>query len=164
VTADLAADAANLVASMLSAGMDQEAARWGPIVRESGDDRAWALLALGSPRPSVDLGTGRIESFIGADESAGRRRSQMLVAALAGLGRIGNGDANRMAAAVGVGLGGSDAWGAAIDRAARNGEPGYGRPARRHRHAVRRLVRRPAAHLFKILDRCAWSAWTMRRG
>ena len=73
VTADLAADAANLVASMLSAGMDREAARWGPIVRESGDDRAWALLALGSPRPSVDLGTGRIETFIGADDSAGRR-------------------------------------------------------------------------------------------
>ena len=124
VNADLTADAGNLVASMLSAGMDREAARWGPVVQESGDDRAWALLALGSPRPSVDLGTGRIETFIGADDSAGRRRSQMLIAALAGLGRIDNGDAGQLAASVGLGLGGSDAWGAAIDRAARNGEPG----------------------------------------
>jgi hypothetical protein len=130
VTADLAADSGNLVASMLSAGMDREAARWGPIVRESGDDRAWAMLALGSPRPSVDLGSGRIESFIGADDSAGRRRSQMLVAALVGLGRIGNGDANRLAADVGLGLGDSEAWGAAIDRR---------RPSRRARH------RRPAS-------------------
>ena len=151
VTEDLAADAANLVASMLSAGMDQEAARWGTIVRENGDDRAWALLALGSPRPSVDLGTGRIESFIGADESAGRRRSQMLVAALAGLGRIGNGDANRMAAAVGVGLGGSDAWGAAIDRAARNGEPGTVALLAGTGMQSADWYGVPPAHLFKIL-------------
>jgi hypothetical protein len=48
----------------------------------------------------------------------------MLLAALAGLGRIDIGNANRLARNVGVGLGGSDAWGAAIDRAARNGEPG----------------------------------------
>jgi hypothetical protein len=124
VSADLSADAANLIASMLSAGMDREAARWSPVVRESGDDRAWALLALGAPRPSVDLGAGRIESFIGADDSPGRRRSQLLVAALAALGRIGNGDANRLAASVGIGLGGSDAWSAALDRAARSGESG----------------------------------------
>lgn len=124
VSEDHAADAAQLIASMLTAGMDREAARWSTIVEDSGDLRAWAMLAVAAPSPSVDLGSGRIESFIAADE-AGQRRSQMLIAALAGLGRIEEGQASQLASRVGMALGGTGGrWAAAIDRAAGSGETG----------------------------------------
>jgi hypothetical protein len=79
--------AADLVASMLSAGLDKAAARWGGLVENMGDegDDAWALLAVGAPRPVVDISEGRVESFVGRE---GAERGRMLVAALAGLGRI----------------------------------------------------------------------------
>ena len=113
----------DLVASMLSAGMDREAARWSNVVQEGGNDRAWAMLAAGSPRPTVDISAGRIRSFIDNDDSTGRRRSQLLVAALAGLGRINAGDAAALASSAGLAFGGGDPWSARIDRAARDREP-----------------------------------------
>ncbi len=122
VSADHAADAANLIAAMLAAGMDADAARWGEIV--GGDDRAWAMLALGAPGAAVDLGAGRIESFINADDSAGRIRARTLVAALVGLGKIGDAEAQRLAAAAGLSIGEADGWATAIDAAARQRRPG----------------------------------------
>jgi hypothetical protein len=116
--ADLAGDAEGLIASMLSAGMDRDAARWAPIVEQTGEgSRAWALLAVGAPRAVV---SDRLDAFVAADDSAGRQRSQLLAAALAGLGRI-NAD---QAAGAGLRLGGDDRWTAAIDEAARARAPG----------------------------------------
>jgi hypothetical protein len=123
-SADRSGDAAELIASMLTAGLDRAAARWSAVVQESGDDRAWALLAVGAPQPAVDLGSGRIDSFVDNDDSSGRRRAQFLVAALAGLGRIDAAEASRLAARLGADLGRTDRWSAAIDRAARNREAG----------------------------------------
>jgi len=121
---DHAADAANLIASMLTAGLDRAAARWSDVVQQSGDGRSWAMLAVASPSPSVDLNANRIEAFIDADE-AGHRRSQMLLAALAGLNRLNEGDASRLASSVGLALGGEGGrWAQAIDRAAANRETG----------------------------------------
>lgn len=78
----------DLIGSMMSAGFDRFAARWGGVADGlDGDDghRAWSILAVGAPRPVVDLSSGRIEAFTdGADSHRGR----MLVAALAGLGRL----------------------------------------------------------------------------
>jgi hypothetical protein len=121
---DFAADAPTLIAAMLTAGMDREAARWGAIVDESGDDAAWAMLAIAAPRPAVDLGADRVARFIEADDED-RRRSQMLVAALAGLERLDQGDAARLAGDVGLALGGEGGrWARALDRAAANRETG----------------------------------------
>ena len=115
---ELSADAANLIASMLSAGMDREAARWAGIVEQAGQgDRAWALLAVGAPRPVVG---DRLDAFVSADDSAGRQRSLLLAAALAGLGRINADQANR----AGFSPGADDAWTRAIDQAARENAPG----------------------------------------
>jgi hypothetical protein len=78
----------DLIGSMMSAGYDRFAARWGGVADGlDGDDgqRAWSILAVGAPRPVVDLSAGRIEEFT---ESAGSHRGRMLVAALAGLGRL----------------------------------------------------------------------------
>ena len=117
-SADLSEDSGDLIAAMLSAGMDRAAARWAPIVEQAGEgDRAWALLAVGAPR---NLVADRLDDFVAADDSAGRRRSQLLAAALAGLGRI-NAD---QAARAGLRLGEDDRWTAAIDDAARERAPG----------------------------------------
>jgi hypothetical protein len=78
----------DLIGSMMTAGFDRFAAAWGPVADGlDGDDghRAWSILAVGAPRPVVDLSAGRIEDFT---ESAGSHRGRMLVAALAGLGRL----------------------------------------------------------------------------
>jgi hypothetical protein len=117
-SADLSSDAGDLIASMLSAGMDREAARWAGIVEQAGQgDRAWALLAVGAPRPVVG---DRLDAFVSADDSAGHQRSQLLAAALAGLGRI-NAD---QAARAGFNPGADDPWTRAIDQAARESAPG----------------------------------------
>lgn len=125
VSADRAGDAVALIASMLSAGLDVQAARWAPVVEElSGEDaeRGWALLAVGAPSPVVDLSAGRVEDFIDATGSG--PRAQALVAALAGLGRLAPADAAQLGEAAGVALGRRDRWTEALDVAARSGQQG----------------------------------------
>ena len=52
-------------------------------------DQAWAMLALGAPDGAGSTSaSGRINAFIGRDQSQGKKRSALLVAGLAGLGRI----------------------------------------------------------------------------
>jgi hypothetical protein len=78
----------DLIGSMMSGGFDRFAGAWGPVADGlDGDDghRAWSILAVGASRPVVDLSAGRIEDFT---DSAGSHRGRMLVAALAGLGRL----------------------------------------------------------------------------
>ena len=122
-TPDLAGDSRDLIASMLSAGMDREAARWSDVVEEEGGNRGWALLALGSAQPRVDLSANRVESFIDADDSDDKTRSKVLVAALAGLGRLSADDATALASSAGFRLSTDSNWGRAIDQAARSRQP-----------------------------------------
>jgi len=101
--------------------MDGEAGRWASVVEASGaSDKAWALLALGAPRLNVAVDTSRISAFVSADDSPGQRRGPMLVAGLAGLGRI----SADQAASAGFRPGMNDVWTQAIDRAAEAHEPG----------------------------------------
>ena len=87
VSAERADDADRLIAAMLSAGMDRQAARWGGTIEQAGEgDRAWAFLAVGAPGDAVSVDSGRISDFAGADDSRGQTRSRLLVAGLAGLG------------------------------------------------------------------------------
>jgi hypothetical protein len=108
----------DLIASMMTAGYDRFAAGWGGAADAlDGDDgdRAWSILAVGAPRAVVDLGAGRVEAFTGR---AGDYRGKMLVAALAGLGRLAD------PAAYGVSPAPSSRWANLIDAAARAGQPG----------------------------------------
>ncbi|HEX8256598.1 MAG TPA: hypothetical protein VF589_03125, partial [Allosphingosinicella sp.] len=108
----------------LTAGYDRRAAEWSGVVGgldEGGDaDLAWALLALASPDPSVDVGTGRIGAYAGRDDSDGKLRSKMLAAGLAGLGRL---DPDS-AADVGVNTAAANAWTRQLDRAVQDRQPG----------------------------------------
>ncbi|HEX5182753.1 MAG TPA: hypothetical protein VFW19_06320 [Allosphingosinicella sp.] len=106
---------ADLIASMMTAGLDQPAARWGPVVDSLGDDRAWSILAVGSARPGVDLGDGRVRDFVKRSDG---EKGKLLVAALAGLGRLQ--DPSRY----GVNPTPTTRWEAMIEAAARNDEAG----------------------------------------
>jgi hypothetical protein len=116
-------DAPELIASMLAAGMDSDAARWARAVQRMDDqysDRSWAMLALGAPDGSpVDLSLGRINAFIGRDKSENQKRSALLVAGLAALGRIDLGAASRLNSRYRLHIERSSPWTQMIDAAAR---------------------------------------------
>ena len=110
--AKLAKDAPELISAMLAGGYDQAAARWFPAVNSMDDednDRCWAMLALAAPNVA-DVGTGRVTAFIRRDKSRDRVRSALLVAGLAGLGRINADTANSLNRRYGLGLGRVSSW------------------------------------------------------
>jgi hypothetical protein len=125
---DLQSDAPNLIASMLAAGYDQDAARWARAVSQMDDqyaDQAWAMIALGAPDGSgVDLSARRINAFIDRDDTDGRKRSALLVAGLVGLGRIDQETATRLSNRFGLRVGHRSSWTRMIDRAAALGQSG----------------------------------------
>jgi hypothetical protein len=123
-SSDLASDAPELISAMLAGGYDQAAARWIPAVNgmDSADsDRCWAMLALAAPN-IADVGTGRINSFIRRDQSRDKVRSALLVAGLAGLGRISADTANSLNQRYDLGLGHVTSWTKMIDAAAGQGQ------------------------------------------
>lgn len=109
----LEADAPRLIASLLAGGNEGAASRWAPVVGEISDDaaadQAWALLALGTTAP-VDLSASRIEDFIDRDTSASKYRSKLLVAGLAGTGRIDSETATNLNRSYTLGLGRTSEW------------------------------------------------------
>ncbi|RPF72541.1 hypothetical protein [Aurantiacibacter spongiae] len=112
---DMDADAADLIASMLAAGLDRNAMRWSGAVSDGSE--AWALLALANPDASGTVDTGDVDDFIDDDSSPQSRKSQFLVAGLAGLGRLAPDDATDFAGRLGVGLSRSSPWSDKIMRA-----------------------------------------------
>ncbi len=79
-------DAADLIASMLAAGLDRNAMRWGSIVREGSG--AWGILAVAQPSRANPVSRGALDSYVYDDDSVEQRKSQFLLAGLAGLGRL----------------------------------------------------------------------------
>jgi hypothetical protein len=125
---ELQDDAPDLIASMLAGGLDSDAARWGNAVRQMDDepaDRAWAMLALGAPDSAgIDVSTGRVNAFIGRDESKGRQRSALLVAGLAALGRLDAGTASRLNNRYKLHIERASRWTQMLDAAARRDQTG----------------------------------------
>jgi hypothetical protein len=112
--------AGDLIAAMLTAGLDRDALAWREVVDEG--SLGWALIVLAAPR-SNGVGQGAVNSFIGDDESAGSRKSAFLVAGLAGLGRLDGGDAASLAGDLGFDLDRKTRWTRAIARAAEVNNP-----------------------------------------
>ncbi len=111
---DLSADAPELIASMLSAGLDRNALRWAPFA-DSGS-QAWALLVLAAPDRSSPVPLDALEKFYGDDDSSGSRKSGFLLAALAGLGRITPETRGSFSSKLGVDLNRQTKWTAMIDK------------------------------------------------
>jgi hypothetical protein len=125
---ELQADAVNIIASMLAAWLDQDAARWAEAVSQMDEqfaDPAWAMLALAAPATAaMDRSVSRIGSFVGRDNSPDRQRSALLVAGLAGLGYIDDQTATRLNSRYGLRLSRRSHWTRLIDMAAQYGQSG----------------------------------------
>jgi hypothetical protein len=109
--AALEREADDLIAAMLTAGLERDALEWRNVVADG--SLGWALLALADPAGGA-ASQGAIDSFVSADESPEARRSAFLVAGLAGLGRADPGAAS----ALDVDLGRQTRWTRAIASAA----------------------------------------------
>ncbi len=122
IPADAAhADAAgDLIAAMLTAGLDRDALAWRNVVEEG--SLGWALIALAAP-DDANVAQGEVETFLGDDDSEGSRKSAFLVAGLAGLGRLSAGDAGSLAGDAGFDLERQTRWTRAIARAAEVNNP-----------------------------------------
>ncbi len=126
--AELADDAPNLIAALFAGGYDRHAARWVAVADDFDDekgDAAWAMLALGVEAPGeLTISQGRIEDFAKRDTSVGKRRTGLLVAGLAGLGRIDAQVAGRLNKRHRLGLDRKTKWTALIDGAAMRRQAG----------------------------------------
>ncbi|MCL6699646.1 hypothetical protein LZ496_12745 [Sphingomonas sp. NSE70-1] len=126
--ADLQSDAPDIVASLFAGGFDREAARWSGAVGDMDDepaDAVWGMLAVGAPdgrTPGIDV--SRIEEFADRDESENSLRTAILVAGLAGLGRIDGDAAGQLNRKYKLGLGGKTGWTEMIDGAMRRRQTG----------------------------------------
>ncbi|GGB69247.1 hypothetical protein [Blastomonas aquatica] len=118
---DLVASSDDLIISMVSAGFDTSAARWSNLVPEG--SLGWAVLALAAPGRS-QLSSSQVSQFFDNDDSADARKSAFLVAGLAGLGRISDGDRDSLADELGIRFGGQSRWISAIRTAASQGNDG----------------------------------------
>ena len=125
VNTDYGTDADNLIGSMLTAGFDIQAARWGATVdamKAADADRAWAMLAVGAPTPSVRVDAARFGGF--RDRAGETPRARLLFAGLAALGRLPAGDVQRLSGELGVPLAANTRWAQLIDGAAAAGQGG----------------------------------------
>ncbi len=86
VESGLAAQAPDLIASMLAAGLDGNAMRWAELA-DSGST-GWGMLVLAAPGRPAPVDEGSLGKFHSNDQSAKSRKSGFLLAGLAGLDRI----------------------------------------------------------------------------
>ncbi|WP_397598325.1 hypothetical protein [Sphingorhabdus sp.] len=121
-SSDHAGQADGLIASMLTAGLDRSAARWSNVV--SGGSLGWALVTLGAPGRITLADYGDLDEFYSNDDSAEGHKSALLLAGLAGLGRIESGARTDFADDLKVNIARQTAWSKAITAAASRGEQG----------------------------------------
>ncbi len=112
---------ADLIASMLAAGLDGNALRWS----EQADvgSLAWAQLVLVAPTRPNPVTAGALDSFRDNDESDNYRKSRFLLAGLAGLGRVEQGAVADFAEKVEIDLNRQTRWTRLISQAADANNP-----------------------------------------
>jgi hypothetical protein len=115
-------DAAELIASMLAAGLDRNAMLWAPVA--SAGSLEWGMLTLAAPARSAPVEASLLDSFHDNDDSEQSRKSAFLLAGLAGLGRIGQAEAADFAGKLDVDLTRQTRWTRAIARSADVGNRG----------------------------------------
>lgn len=116
--ATLADDAKALIASMLTAGLDQNAVRWAPVVPVGSE--AWGLIALAAPAKLAAVTGDTLNRFEGDDSSTNGLRSRFLLAGLMGLGRLDPATARSFADRLKLDLTRQTRWTQAIDAAAQS--------------------------------------------
>jgi hypothetical protein len=120
--ADHQAEADRLISSMLTAGLDRSAARWIDVVVDG--SLGWALVTLAAPGRVAPADYGSLDDFFGNDESTDGHKSRLLLAGLAGLGRIETDARRDFASDLKVNISRQTPWSKAISAAAGRGEQG----------------------------------------
>ncbi len=121
VESSWSADAPGLIASMLAAGLDANALRWGSVVSDGSE--GWALLSLVQPMRRGVVTAEQIKTFNGNDKSEEGRKTAFLVAGLAGLGRLPGNTAADLARQYNFALDRPSRWTVLIDKAAEVDNP-----------------------------------------
>lgn len=116
VSGDFSRDLDGLIGSMLAAGLDQNALRWAD--QADVGSVAWGMLALAAPQRGQPVDGGALNSFYSSDPSDEYRKSQFLLAGLAGLGRVDDGAARDFAERLEIDLYRTSNWTRLIQQAA----------------------------------------------
>jgi len=117
----LADDVDGLVAAMLAAGLDRDAMRWAGVVDDG--SVGWAMLALADPNGSAMVSDGELDGFVDDDDSPRQHKSRMLLAGLAGLGRVADAEIAEYGERLGIDLAAQTRWTQMIERAAEVDNP-----------------------------------------
>ncbi len=112
----LRGDAGELIASMLTAGLDQNAMRWAPLADVGSQE--WGLLALAAPSRSAPVDLAALEKFYSSDNSEEARKSGFLLAGLAGLGRVSPQTTDEFAKKLGIDMTRQTRWTGLISQSA----------------------------------------------
>ena len=143
-----------LIAAMFTAGLDTQAARWTSVAAGGSGldaDASWAMLAVGDPDAGADLSRRRIEAFVESGGGGGPQKSRLLIAALAGLGRMPAAERDRLGTAAGIDFTAQDGFTRVLDAAAARGEAGTVAILAATGLQTPRWQTVPAAHLYRIL-------------
>ena len=137
-----------LIASMMTAGLDRSAAAWGNVVDEG--SLGWALLAVGAPG-SEQTEYSALDDFYGNDKSQNGHKSALLLAGLAGLGRVNPSARTDFGGDLGINISRQSKWTRAITAAATRGESGTVALLALGGLQAVDWTRVPAHHLFHIV-------------
>ena len=116
VSGDFSGDLDDLVGSMLAAGLDQNALKWADQTNVG--SVAWGMLALVTAPRAQPVDGGALDSFYSNDPSDEYRKSQFLLAGLAGLDRLEAGSAKDFADKLEIDLDRTTNWTRLIQQAA----------------------------------------------
>jgi len=123
---DHAGDAAELIGAMMSAGLDRKAASWAPVVSAMSagkGDAAWSILAVGTPRVSVDISANRLSSVADSWSEENPQKLRLLLAALSGLDRLQTEEQMKLLQEYQVGFDNRSNWARLLLQAADRKEP-----------------------------------------
>ncbi len=120
-SSDHSAAVDQIIASMMTAGFDRSAAAWRNVVDEG--SLGWALIAVGAPGGGPTA-YGALNDFNDNDNSENAQKSALLLAGLAGLGRVSADTRTEFGSDIGVNISRGSAWSREISAAAKRGESG----------------------------------------
>lgn len=145
-----------LIASMLSAGLDTQAARWWPVVADEKSDQAImsrGLLSVGMPQAPSGIGASLVKDVQGLEKSdRSRHRSALLLAGLAGLGRLDTNAINELNTRLDAELDAKSAYSERLSHAAAAGRSGEVALLAAVGLQAKSWAAVPPAHLFHIVS------------
>ena len=138
-------DSERLIAALMSAGLDSQAARWTGLVASGSP--GWAMLAVGAPVAP----TASVASVRSVDAGKTGLRTKFVMAGLAGLGRLAPSDASALAKEFDVPIGRETSWTRALDTATRSGSSANVALITAAGLQTRNWANVPPEHLYRIV-------------